>query len=387
MHNRVRMIVASFLVKDLHLEWQRGARHFMQCLVDGDLASNKHGWQWVAGTGTDAAPYFRVFNPTTQGGKFDPDGDYVRRWVPELRDVARPARARAVARARTASPAGYPEPIVDHAPRAQGGPGRGYQEVPAPVPEGHTLFRLAREQSSLFAGRPVHVTSPQGRFAAGAALLDGRVLEEVFSYGKHLFARFGGDTLHVHLGLYGKFTGGTGHAAARRAARCGCAGRAPVRTAPACDRPARPHRLRGARRAGGRARSSPGSAPTRCGRGPTRWPRTARIARSRTAIGALLMDQTVLAGVGNVYRAELLFRHGVSPFRPGRGVDGDIWGADVGGPGRADAGRRPAGPDRDHPARGPVPPPRRRPGGRTPTTSTGAPGCPAGCAAPRCAPR
>ena len=84
MHNRVRMLVASFLVKDLHLPWQWGARHFMRHLVDGDLASNNHGWQWAAGTGTDAAPYFRVFNPTTQAQRFDPDGDYVRRWVPEL---------------------------------------------------------------------------------------------------------------------------------------------------------------------------------------------------------------------------------------------------------------------------------------------------------------
>ncbi len=86
MHNRVRMIVASFLVKDLHIEWQHGARHFMYWLVDGDLASNQHGWQWTAGSGTDAAPYFRVFNPIEQGRKFDPDGVYIRRWVPELRD-------------------------------------------------------------------------------------------------------------------------------------------------------------------------------------------------------------------------------------------------------------------------------------------------------------
>ncbi len=90
MHNRVRMIVASFLVKDLHIEWQHGARHFMQWLVDGDLASNNHGWQWVAGCGTDAAPYFRVFNPVLQGKKFDPDGDYIRRYVPELADVPAP---------------------------------------------------------------------------------------------------------------------------------------------------------------------------------------------------------------------------------------------------------------------------------------------------------
>ena len=78
MHNRVRMITASFLVKDLHLPWQWGARWFLEQLADGDMASNQHGWQWAAGCGTDAAPYFRVFNPTTQGNKFDPDGAYVR---------------------------------------------------------------------------------------------------------------------------------------------------------------------------------------------------------------------------------------------------------------------------------------------------------------------
>jgi deoxyribodipyrimidine photo-lyase len=114
MHNRVRMIVASFLVKDLHVEWQHGARHFMAHLVDGDLASNQHGWQWVAGCGTDAAPYFRVFNPTTQGAKFDPDGAYVRRWVPELRDVD-PRHVHDPSAAPDGPPEGYPAPIVDHA--------------------------------------------------------------------------------------------------------------------------------------------------------------------------------------------------------------------------------------------------------------------------------
>jgi deoxyribodipyrimidine photo-lyase len=113
-HNRVRMLVASFLVKDLHLDWTRGARWFMQHLVDGDLASNQHGWQWVAGTGTDASPYFRIFNPVTQGQRFDPDGTYVRRWVPELADVAdryvhRPWEDPA------GPPDGYPSPMVDHA--------------------------------------------------------------------------------------------------------------------------------------------------------------------------------------------------------------------------------------------------------------------------------
>jgi len=88
MHNRVRMIVASFLVKDLHLPWQWGARFFMRHLVDGDIASNNHGWQWTAGTGTDASPYFRVFNPISQGERFDPQGTYVRQWIPELGEIA-----------------------------------------------------------------------------------------------------------------------------------------------------------------------------------------------------------------------------------------------------------------------------------------------------------
>ncbi len=96
MHNRVRMITASFLVKDLHLPWQWGARWFLEQLLDGDMASNQHGWQWAAGCGTDAAPYFRVFNPDTQAKKFDPAGAYVGRWVPEL------------------GTEDYPGPIVDH---------------------------------------------------------------------------------------------------------------------------------------------------------------------------------------------------------------------------------------------------------------------------------
>ena len=117
-HNRVRMVVASFLVKDLHLHWRRGARHFMTHLRDGDLASNQHGWQWVAGTGTDAAPYFRVFNPVKQGLEHDPDGDYVRRWVPELRDVPGPA-VHEPWRLPGGLPAGYPERVVDHAAERQ----------------------------------------------------------------------------------------------------------------------------------------------------------------------------------------------------------------------------------------------------------------------------
>ncbi|MGF1596336.1 MAG: cryptochrome/photolyase family protein [Acidimicrobiales bacterium] len=113
MHNRVRMITASFLVKDLHIDWLRGARWFMEHLVDGDLASNNHGWQWVAGTGTDAAPYFRVFNPTSQGAKFDPDGHYIRTWIPELAGVA-DDHVHEPSTAPDGPPAGYPAPVVDH---------------------------------------------------------------------------------------------------------------------------------------------------------------------------------------------------------------------------------------------------------------------------------
>ncbi|MET0135732.1 MAG: deoxyribodipyrimidine photo-lyase [Kibdelosporangium sp.] len=113
MHNRVRMVVASFLVKDLHLPWWWGARHFMRHLVDGDLASNQHNWQWAAGSGTDAAPYFRVFNPTTQGEKFDPNGDYVRRFVPELRDLP-DKRVHRPWELPDGPPGGYPAPMVDH---------------------------------------------------------------------------------------------------------------------------------------------------------------------------------------------------------------------------------------------------------------------------------
>lgn len=113
-HNRVRMVVASFLVKDLHVDWTRGARWFMARLVDGDLASNNHGWQWVAGTGTDPAPYFRIFNPVTQGKEHDPDGDYVRRWVPELASVAG-AAVHEPWKLPGGVPGGYPERIVDHA--------------------------------------------------------------------------------------------------------------------------------------------------------------------------------------------------------------------------------------------------------------------------------
>lgn len=114
MHNRVRMVTASFLVKDLHIEWTRGARYFMTHLVDGDLANNQHGWQWVAGCGTDAAPYHRILNPVTQSRRFDPDGAYIRRWIPELRSVLA-ADIHEPWKRPAGPPAGYPGPIVEHA--------------------------------------------------------------------------------------------------------------------------------------------------------------------------------------------------------------------------------------------------------------------------------
>ena len=121
MHNRVRMVAASFLVKHLLLPWQAGDRWFWDTLVDADLANNTLGWQWVAGCGADAAPYFRIFNPVAQGEKFDPNGNYVRRWVPELSRlpaewIHKPWEAPANVLAESGVKLGmtYPEPIVDH---------------------------------------------------------------------------------------------------------------------------------------------------------------------------------------------------------------------------------------------------------------------------------
>ena len=122
MHNRVRMVAASFLVKHLLLPWQEGAAWFRDTLVDADLANNTFGWQWTAGCGADAAPYFRVFNPTLQGKKFDPEGAYIRRWIPELQNLSKrwihePSSAPALELATAGVTLGrdYPHPVIDHA--------------------------------------------------------------------------------------------------------------------------------------------------------------------------------------------------------------------------------------------------------------------------------
>lgn len=121
MHNRVRMVVGSFLVKDLLIKWQEGAKWFMDTLVDADLANNTLGWQWVAGCGADAAPYFRIFNPTTQSEKFDPEGEYIRKWVPELKHLDKKwihkpfsAPAEVLRNAGITLGKTYPNPIIDH---------------------------------------------------------------------------------------------------------------------------------------------------------------------------------------------------------------------------------------------------------------------------------
>ena len=123
MHNRLRLVVGSFLTKDLHLDWRLGEAHFMEHLVDGDMAANNGNWQWIASVGMDPKPYFqRLFNPMLQQRKFDPDGEYVRRWVPELADVpdshlVEPWTMSEGDQQMAGCVIGtdYPEPIVDHA--------------------------------------------------------------------------------------------------------------------------------------------------------------------------------------------------------------------------------------------------------------------------------
>lgn len=112
MHNRLRMVTAMFLSKHLLLDWRRGEAFFMQQLVDGDFASNNGGWQWAASTGTDAAPYFRIFNPTTQSRRFDPDAEFIARWLPELAGL--PAKSRHQPNAEQRRQTGYPPAIVEH---------------------------------------------------------------------------------------------------------------------------------------------------------------------------------------------------------------------------------------------------------------------------------
>lgn len=188
------------------------------------------------------------------------------------------------------------------------------------MPEGHTIHRLARDHTPLLAGRPVAASSPQGRFAAGAQLLDGRALERVRPYGKHLFYEFDGDVLlHVHLGLYGSWTTGRHPApepkGALRLRLSTDEHWLDLRGPTACELFSPADRDRVLARLG----------PDPLHRGADPAPAWERIGRSRTPIGALLMDQSVLAGVGNVYRAEVLYRAGLSPFRPGREVPERIW--------------------------------------------------------------
>lgn len=190
------------------------------------------------------------------------------------------------------------------------------------MPEGHTLHRLARLHGRRFGGAPVRASSPQGRFASGAALIDGLVLEKAEAWGKHLLHRYESDLIvHIHLGLYGKFT----------------------EQAVPLDDPVGAVRLRIVGEKYGVDLRGPTACEiyteeqvdalvARLGPDPLRkdadpdaaW---ARISKSRTAIGTLLMDQKVLAGVGNVYRAEILFRHEINPMRPGKDLDRAEWDA------------------------------------------------------------
>lgn len=188
------------------------------------------------------------------------------------------------------------------------------------MPEGHTLHRLARRHQRWFAGAPVAVSSPQGRFAAGAALVDGRVLQRAEAYGKHLFHVYGPDlVLHVHLGLSGGFTDHPMPVAPPRGqVRMRMVGRdhwTDLRGPTVCEL------ITVDEVAALRTRLGPD--PLRPDADPA--PTWARISRSRAPLAGLLMDQSVLAGVGNVYRAEILFRHRLDPYRPGRSLSTQQW--------------------------------------------------------------
>jgi endonuclease VIII len=188
------------------------------------------------------------------------------------------------------------------------------------VPEGHTIHRLARDHRPVLVGHAVSVTSPQGRFATGAEMLSGRVVERIDAYGKHLFYAFEGDLLlHVHLGLYGKFARGEGPPpqpkGALRLRMVAGDTWLDLRGPTACELMA-PHE-----RDAVLARLGPD--PLRKDADPEKaWD---RLSRSRRLVGELLMDQAVLAGIGNVYRAEALYRAGLSPFRPGRELPRRLW--------------------------------------------------------------
>lgn len=190
------------------------------------------------------------------------------------------------------------------------------------MPEGHTLHRLARLHARKFVGSPVRVLSPQGRFAEDARLVDGHVLTSSDAWGKHLWHTYdNGLTVHVHLGLYGKFTDSAlpmeEPVGQVRMRMVGADFGTDLRGPTACEVLLPPQVAAIAARLG--------PDPLRRGADPHQaW---VRISKSKKAIGALLMDQAVLAGVGNVYRAELLFRHGISPERPGNLISHDEWTA------------------------------------------------------------
>ena len=190
------------------------------------------------------------------------------------------------------------------------------------MPEGHTLHRLAREVQRRFKGDSVRVSSPQGRFAAGAALVDGATLRRAEAVGKHLLLDFGGGRhVHVHLGLFGRTTVADGPPPVPRGAvrmrMQNDSSYLDLRGATACEV------VTGAERAALIARLGPD--PLRRGADPERaW---ARLSASIRPIGALLMDQSVVAGIGNVYRAEVLFRHRINPYLPGRALPRPVWDA------------------------------------------------------------
>lgn len=189
------------------------------------------------------------------------------------------------------------------------------------MPEGHTIHRLAQDHTERFAARPVRVSSPQGRFAQSAALLDGRVLERAEAHGKHLFLELGDAWIHIHLGLFGKLGFGPAPAPPAtdtvRLRLLNDEHHADLRGPTACALIGEDEKKDIHERLG--------PDPLRPADDPDRaW---ARISRSRSTVAALLMDQKVVAGVGNVYRAEVLFRHGIDPYRLGRDLRRAEWDA------------------------------------------------------------